>query len=298
MDEDDRSALASMIVFATGAVWGLYWLPVRTLETMGLGGADGTLVITLAAALALAPLAARQRRSIARAGPVALALVALGGAAFALYSVGFIHGRVAMVILLYFLTPVWSTVIGRYVMGWPTPPQRVLAILVGLAGLALMLGGGGDAPLPKGAGEWMALVAGLLWSISTTGIRVRSPLAPTEAAFVFAAGAALAALALTPFLGGPPAAPGPDALALAAVTGLAWWVLSVAGLMWAARRLDPARVGLLLMTEVLVGAVSAAVLAGERLAGHEIAGGALVLAAGLLEMAPSGRRPAPPRSLR
>ena len=32
---------------------------------------------------------------------------------------------------------------GRYLMGWPTPRLRAAAIVVGLAGLALMLGGDG-----------------------------------------------------------------------------------------------------------------------------------------------------------
>ena len=64
--------------------------------------------------------------------------------------------------------------IGRFVMGWPTPRLRVAAIVVGLAGLAMILGADGQAPLPRGVGEWMSLVGGVLWSISTTGIRTKS----------------------------------------------------------------------------------------------------------------------------
>jgi drug/metabolite transporter (DMT)-like permease len=59
--------------------------------------------------------------------------------------------------------------------------------------------------------------------------------------------------------------------------------------MWATLRLDPARVGILMQTEVIVGAVSAALLAGEHLAPLEIVGGGMVVAAGLLEVWPVGR---------
>lgn len=59
------------------------------------------------------------------------------------------------------------------------------------------------------------------------------------------------------------------------------------GLMWATVRLEPARVGILLMTEVLVGAVSAAVIAQEHLSTPELVGGALVLCAALLEVWPT-----------
>lgn len=291
MRRDRVTLLASTLVFATGAFWGLYWLPVRRLAERGLAGAWGTLAIAGAAVVLLSPLAAMRRRAIARADRLALASVALGGAAFALYSVSFVYGRVAVVILLYFMTPVWSTLIGRYLMGWKPSRMRVAAVAVGLVGLVVMLSAGGDVPLPRGTGEWMALLAGLLWSVATTGMRVRSDLAPVEAAFVFACGATLAALLLVPALG--PSSGGAsldnvgEALTVALVAGGLWWAVSIGALLWATVRLEPARVGILLMAEVLAGAGSAALVAGERLRALEVAGGTLVLLAGVLEVWPS-----------
>lgn len=288
-----NTSLATAVVIFTGALWGLYWIPVRSLTANGLPGAWGTVAITLAGALLLSPMAIVKRRELFRTDPLALASIALGGAAFALYSVGFVYGRVAIVILLYFLTPVWSTLIGRYVMGWRTTRLRVLSIVVGLAGLSVMLGANGELPLPRGMGEWMALIAGILWSIGTTGMNTKSKLAPVPSAFVFAVGAALTALVLAPFLDSQHVELNSDdwvnSLGVAVVTGGVWWGLSIASLMWATLRLEPARVGILLMTEVVVGAVSAAVLAAEHLAPLELIGGALVLTAGILELWPSRR---------
>ncbi|THD85353.1 DMT family transporter [Aliigemmobacter aestuarii] len=284
---------ASLVVLACGVFWGFYWLPVRALDDLGLTGPLGTAAIAAAAAILLVPSALAGRRRLWQCPPVVLLSVALGGAAFALYSVGLVYGRVAIIVLLYFLTPVWSTLIARFVLGWETTRMRLLAMAVGLTGLAVMLGAGGQAPLPQGAGEWMSLIAGLLWSVSTTGIRVRSALAPTETSFVFALGAALTALALWPFLPAAPLSSDPAEawriVAIALGTAALWWVLSILGLMWAVARLEPARVGILLMAEVLVGSVTAAVLAGEHLSPAEIAGGVLVLLAGLIEIA-SDRR--------
>ncbi|MCX7299449.1 MAG: DMT family transporter [Rhodobacterales bacterium] len=195
MTTDRHTRRATAIVVATGVFWGFCWLPVRTFTVLGLAGAWGTVAITLAAVLLLIPFAVTYRRQIASAGPVALASIALGGAAFALYSIGFVYGRVAFIILLWFLTPVWSTLIGRFIMGWPTPRLRIVAIAVGIVGLFIMLGANGELPLPHGIGEWMAVVAGLLWSVSTSGIRARSTLAPVPAAFIFARGALVAAVA-------------------------------------------------------------------------------------------------------
>lgn len=288
MSDPRTTTLASGIVLATGVFWGLYWLPVRGLDRIGLNGAWGTTAITLAAAILLAPFVPGGGRRFG-ADRVAIASIALGGAAFALYSIGFVYGRVAMIILLWFLSPVWSTLIGRWIMGWPTPRLRLVAIVVGLAGLVVMLGADGAVPLPRELGEWMTLGGGLLWSVATTGIRVRAELDPPRAAFVFACGAAATALVLSPLLEPPPVVAGRDlavAVGLALVTGGLWWGVSLSALMWATARLDPARVAILLMTEVLVGALSAAIVAGETLRPLEIVGGGLVLVAGALEVWP------------
>jgi drug/metabolite transporter (DMT)-like permease len=289
MTTQSPSVLASAIVLGTGVIWGFYWLPVRAVSDLGLAGAWGTVAITLAAVLMLLPVVALRKRRLLAANKIALLSITIGGAAFALYSVGLVYGRVAIIILLYFLTPVWSTLIGRFVMGWHTPPLRVVSIIVGLLGLGVMLGADGQVPIPRGLGEWLALVAGILWAIGTTGIRATSDLHPIEAAFVFGIGAlvsaGLVAVLMEPFPDLTPRILGATA-ALSLGAGFFWWVLSIAILLWATMQLEPARVGILLMSEVLIGAVSAALLAGEHLSALEVAGGGMVVLAALLEVWP------------
>jgi drug/metabolite transporter (DMT)-like permease len=180
--------------------------------------------------------------------------------------------------------------IARFVLGRPQPALRVAAIVLGLVGLAVMLAAGGEVPLPRSAGEWLALASGLLWAIASTLLAGRPGPAPAAAAFVFALGATLGAAGLAPLLAPWPAGVAASDVAVAAgwavVAGGLWWGLSMASLLWATARLEPARVGILLMSEVLVGTLSAALLAGEQLAGREVVGGALVLAAGVLEIRP------------
>ena len=283
---------ASAAVLLAGILWGFYWMPVRHLEEAGLSGAWGTLAIVVIAALGLLPLVILRPKVLLQADRAALFYIALGGGSFVLYSTAIVYGRVALVILLFFLTPVWSVLIGRLVLGWPTPRLRLLAILFGLLGLGIMLGADGTLPRPEGLGEWMALLSGLLWAIASTGMKVRPAVPAIHASFVFACGALLTALCLAPLLSAPPEV-GVTALGWAVPAGLIWWALCLTGLMWATTRLDPPRVGILLMSEVLVGTLSAALLASEPLGAVEIFGGALVLAAAVLEVWPvRARRPA------
>ena len=281
--------LASAIVIVTGVFWGVYWVPVRALAGMGLDGAWGTGAITLGAMVMLLPWVLARREGLRGQDPLGIAAILLGGAAFALYSIGFLYGKVALVVLLWFFSPVWSVLIARFLLGMRVPPLRLVAIAVGLAGLFIMLGGDGGLPLPRNLGEWMAFVGGILWAFATAGMRLRSTVAPLPAAFLFALGAAVLSFVLAPLLEPLPQVEGADLAAMAGtalVTGALWWVVSIAGLMWAALRLDPARVGILLMTEVVFGAVTAAVFAGESLSGAEILGGGLVILCGLLEVWP------------
>ncbi|MFM8700942.1 MAG: DMT family transporter [Hyphomicrobiales bacterium] len=292
MSKCNTSFLLPAVVLATGIIWGIYWLPVRELDAMGFAGAWGTVAITLATVLLLLPFVLTRASSIITADRVGLLAIALGGVAFALYSIGFVYGRVAIIILLWFLSPVWSTLIGKLIMGWPTPRLRIAAIIVGLFGLFVMMGGDGGLPIPKSLGEWMSLAGGVIWAFATTGMRTRSDIKPVSSAFVFALGALSAAIILAPVLEPLPVIDlqylWPAGL-LSFMTGGLWWGLSLSALMWATVRIDPTRVSILLMSEVLIGALSAAYLASEHLSWIEIVGGSLVMLAGILEIASKPR---------
>jgi drug/metabolite transporter (DMT)-like permease len=74
-------------------------------------------------------------------------------------------------------------------------------------------------------------------------------------------------------------------LAWAALAALAWLLPLTWLLLWGARFLEPGRVSLLLLLEVAVAALSAALFAGEPFGLREASGCLLILAAGALEAA-------------
>lgn len=87
-----------------------------------------------------------------------------------------------------------------------------------------------------------------------------------------------------------PVLPSLSTLGVAIGSGALWWGLSIALLMWATVRLELARVGILLMSEVIVGAGTAAFFAAEHLSTVELVGGALVLLGGVLEVWPTRQK--------
>jgi len=177
--------------------------------------------------------------------------------------------------------------IAKFVLRWQVPTLRLIAIGVGLAELVIMLGGKGVVPVPRSLGEWMAFIGGLIWAGATAGMRLKSHVPPLPAAFIFVSGATLTSFAFAQFLEPLPTIEAADAVWIGITvlgTGGLWWGLSIAALMWATLPLDPARVGILLMPEVIFGALTAAIFAGETLSASEMIGGGLVVLCGLLEV--------------
>lgn len=286
--------LASLTIVAFGMIWGLYWLPLRQIDALGVTGPWGTVAIMVVAVVVMAPWGWRGRRALRASHPLAIASLILGGCSLMFYSLGLLYGRVAIIVILFYLTPIWSTLIGRYLMGWPITRARILALLAGIAGLVLMLGADGEVPVPRGLGEWLGLTSGLMWAVASIGIKVQATAGPAESTFLFAVGALGGGLILAPLV-----APFPDIAALPNLGTVAfwvvfcavlWWALSIVGLLWATTKLEPARVGILMISEVLVSVASAALIAGEFLSPVELLGGTLVLVAGVLEFLPERKR--------
>ena len=286
--------LASLIVVCFGMLWGFYWLPLRQIDGLGLTGPWGTVAIMVVAVVLLLPWGWRGRHALRGSHPMAIASLVLGGCSLLLYSLGLLYGRVGIIVILFYLTPIWSTLIGRYLFGWPITGARVAALLAGVVGLLLMLGAEGGMPVPHGLGEWLGLASGFFWAIASIGIKVKATAGPAESTFLFAVGALLGGLILAPILAPLPdlsALPDPGAVVGWVIfTGALWWALSIVGLLWATTKLEPARVGILMISEVLVSVASAALIVGEVLTPTELMGGTLVLVAGVLEFLPARRR--------
>jgi drug/metabolite transporter (DMT)-like permease len=270
-------------------------MPARRLDALAAAGPWATVAVLLVAVLVLAPAAWRGRVRLADASTRALASVAAGGASFVLYANGLLYGQVAVVILMFYLTPIWSTLIARVWLGQRVSPWRYAALFAGLVGIGCVLRGAhGGLPLPHEPGDWLGLASGLLWAIASTGIHGHSRTGPGETNFVFCAGALFAAVLMAPLLGEVqlPALEADvvlPALAWVAVIGIGWWAFALTALMAATQVLEPPRVGILLMSEVIVGTISAAAFANEPFGPLVWVGGVLVIGAGLLESMPERR---------
>ena len=281
---------APVIVVVAAGAWGVYWIPQRALESAGLTGGWSTLVQYVVPVILLAPIAlwrvAHQRPS--GFGHPAFGLLFGGG--IVCYANSFLLTDVAHTLLLFYLTPVWGTVLEAVVLRRRITPLRVGTVLLALSGIWVVFSQAGGWPMPRNVGDWLALAGGLGVAAGVT-IGARSPppgvFAPLFAFSLYGTPVAgLCCLLFADALGPPPT--GATVLMLLPWVGLLAVVFLIPGntaLTWSSTKVAPGVFGILILSEIVVGLASAALWAGEPFGWREALGGTMVVIAGLLESA-------------
>ena len=277
----------TLAILASTVLWGTWWIPLRKLDALGFGSiwtTGGGLLIPL---LVMLPVAILGRKRIAAAGWPLIFSAFFFACALALYAEGALRGQVARVILLFYLTPVWSTLLARFMLNQPITPRRVLTLVFGLAGMLVILEVDNASPLPRDAGEWFGLVSGVAWGLAMVYTQ-RTPTHPVAdkvaLQFIFAV---LVFAALTAIPGGREWSAAFDitATSLGWLLGFAFlWNLPVVWLtFYGGGRIEPGRVAILLMMEVAIGLITAAVFTDEPFGVREFTGAVLIISAGVTE---------------
>lgn len=288
----ERDLTANLAVLLSGVLWGAYWIPLRSLEAAGLSGPWASFGAVSTGLIVLAPFALPRWRKLMAGGWRLLIVGLLSGSSFMLYSDALLLTEVITATLMFFVTPVWSTILARIVLGQRFTVARLVTIALGFGGLMVILGADGGLPLPRNMGDWLGLASGMVWAVASVGIRKGVDVGNVENIFAFLIGgvamSALLPLVLMPemvFAIEPAAIDAAAALPLLAAMGVVWFIVATALLMWGTKRIDPGRVGILMMSEVMVTALTAAVLLDDEPFGwRQVIGGGLIIVAAVIDI--------------
>jgi drug/metabolite transporter (DMT)-like permease len=271
------------------AIWGLFWVPLRVFESQGLAPAWVILSQFVAPLFFLAPFAFRQFLLRRPTGIGRYSTGLLVGGAVVMYCESLLITNVVRALILFYAMPAWGTLVEVGLMGRRFTLWRGLSLVLGLAGLATILGLGAPFASAVNIGDLLALLSGIVFTFGAMQVRQASDISVFEQVFAFFFFGSLTALAfsLVPLttLGRLPA--------MEKIVALAPWIVLMAvgilipamwGLYWGSRFVDPGRLGILLQLEAVVGIGSAALFAGEPFGSREAAGAALVISAGVIEV--------------
>ena len=287
----------TLILMSGSTLWGLTWIWLKHAHSLGIGPILLTVIAYAAQWLIVLPFAWRAwleptRSPITRLNWEWLALLAFAaGVSGVGFTMAMVYGDVVRAMMLFFLIPAWGVLFGRFFLKEPLTPARILAVISALAGAFLILGPDfGDGLHPA---DGFALIAGFSLAGANALFRFlhEQPI-PIKLSLMQGSTVVLGLIAwavsgefgVTPTLA---------AVGSSALYGATMLLAAVLATQYAVERLPASRTAILMTLELLV-AVASATWLGDRIHGaHVWTGGALILAAALLEAA-TARHHRPP----
>jgi len=288
------AALACLLFNAF--VWGVSWWPFRRLDALGLHS-----LWTTGFAFLLATVVITLWRPAAWLGllrrPALLWLVLAAGATNVAFNWGVTIGEVVRVVLLFYLMPVWSLLLARWLLREPITGAALGRVALALTGALIVLWRPGTGlPWPPALADWLGLAGGASFALVNVLVRRHRDASDESRALAMFAGGCVVASAMAATLAsggviGPPPAPAWGWMAGSAALAIALLAGNLA-LQYGAARLPVAATSVVMLSEVPFAALSSTWLGGEALAGRTIVGGLLILSATVLASLQTDRSPA------
>jgi drug/metabolite transporter (DMT)-like permease len=162
-----HNRLAVVCLLFSASMWGLIWYPLRLLNEAGMTAVWSSLVMYLAAGVVAIPILYKQYKLIPpfRSDLIALAIAA--GVTNVAFVVALIEGEVMRVMLLFYLSPIWTVLLGRWWLGERLSFSAIAMFSVAMSGSVVMLWDHDiGLPWPHGIADWLALTASIAFSIN------------------------------------------------------------------------------------------------------------------------------------
>ena len=281
--------ILSLIIVVSSCAWGLYWLPLRSIEQSGIVGSWSIVLVNACPLIILVPLIFFNFDKFKKYPKPILFAGIMIGAAFTFYANGLVQTSVIRATLLFYLSPIWSTIIGIIWLNERLTIARVISIIVALIGLILLLYDFRNQETAMlNFGDFSSILSGLFWALGASILKKWSklPIIPLTAIVYFSTTSLSILLAIIVYK-----APIPS-LALIGQnfsTAFIWSVIvllpSFCIIFRISQILFPGRVGILMMSEVAVAVISAKILLPEeQMVILQWIGASAILLAGVVEI--------------
>lgn len=277
-----QQTLAVSCLLYTATMWGLIWYPLRHFSEQGLNGVWSTFFIYLGTLVVAIPLL-RSRFSELYLQPGWLfALFIFSGVANTAFILAVIDGQVVRVLLLFYLSPIWTMLLGKLILDESIQRSSVVACAFALVGVIIMLWDENfGVPFPQSTADWLALLSGVAFawtSVCTRKLQRVSIQTKSVASWLgVIAVAGIFLLFDQHSIQDVPVATIYIALAL----GVVFVVSMTIAVVYGVTHLPVQRSAIIMLFEIVVGAVSAYWLANEVMTLQEWVGGALVISAAI-----------------
>lgn len=275
--QERYSAIFSLL--AGALIWGVIWFPYRLLRDAGIDGIVAS-TTTYGIALVLGLIFFRRTQISLRPSWTLFWLAIASGGCNIGYVLATLNGEVVRVLLLFYLAPLWTILLSRFLLGERLNRFGVFVIALSLAGAITILWHPGiDFPVPQKLADWFGLGAGFSFALFNVLSRRAQAVSIQTKSLVSFAGPVFIGLVL--IMAGFGTVQIPGALSVWLMLGLIGMVLVVANLIvqYGLARVAANRAIVIMLSEVGFAAVSAWLFADESLGWREWVGGAMIVVA-------------------
>jgi len=282
-----HSLLPVISLLFSATLWGLFWYPLRELEKAGLSGLWSTLLIYLGTLPILMSFLWQRRTELTRAPFLLMGLALASGWCNTAFILAILDGNVVRVLLLFYLSPLWATLIGWLFLREHIHRSTLMVLLLALFGAGIMLWRPETGlPIPHNTSDWLALSSGFAFAVSNAFVRrIHNVAVNTKTAISWSGAIILAGIFIivtSAPLGHPSILAVGSAFAIGAL-GMTSMTLAV---VYGVSNMPLHRSAVILLFEIVAGAISSLLLTNEVITFHEWLGGSLVILAAFV----SGRK--------
>lgn len=273
--------LPVLTLLVASAIWGILWYPMRLLESKGLDGLWATLVVFLTALVLCLPVLWKRRGELRNPGYFLLLALASGWCNTA-FILAVLEGNVVRTLLLFYLSPLWAVILGRLILGERLSRTATITLALAMTGAVIMLWNAeAGFPWPKHRADWLAISAGIAFALANVLVRKVQEISIWTKATITFGGVAVVCGTLLLLSG----ASLPDVGVPVIFSAMALGGLGIIGMTWAVlygvTHMPIHRSAVILLFEIIAGAVSAQILTQEVVQVREWIGGALIISAAL-----------------
>ena len=161
----------SMALFLAAAAWGLFWIPLRQVEAIGISGSWTVVIFNAFPLLVLIPISLFTfKKKLTLLRPTVYAAIFIG-LAITFYSKGLVETNVVRATLLFYLTPIWSTIFGVIWLSEQLTYHRIISIIIAFIGMYFLLSGNQSVGQPLNIGDLYGFLSGIFWGFGATFIK-------------------------------------------------------------------------------------------------------------------------------
>ncbi|NOZ11573.1 MAG: DMT family transporter [Gammaproteobacteria bacterium] len=270
-----------MLLAAT--LWGVLWYPLRLLEHAGLQGLWTTLIMYCAASLVGIVLVIRRLHEFSRCPGLLLLIAIANGWTNVAFIIAVLDGNVVRVLLLFYLSPLWTVILGWLLLGERISVLVALSIGVAMLGALLMLWEPSlGFPWPRDKIDLLAISAGFAFAVSNVLVRKAQHVSVTTKTTATWLGVSALAGFLLLYQSAPIPTVSSDVIMGAVALGIGGIVIMTLAVQYGVTHMPVHRSAVILLFEIVAGALSSQLLTNEIVQPIEWVGGSLIILAAYL----------------